>query len=248
MRDAFALPDSSHWAIAFKSALSGLAYSGAALMRALSPYLFAAVFVVLSPVARAATPAEQFVQQGLDKGYAVLNDTSLSLGERGDKFRAVLANTMDTKRVALFTLGIYARTTKDQELDRYASAFSEFVTAVLQHDLAGDPGETVAVTGSVARTPDDVIVTAKLNGSTRANGQPIDLGFRVRMDPTGNYKLVDLLVEGVSMALAQRSDYTTWLQQHHGDVAALTNELQLRAQAFREQDMAVRAAKAAIPK
>jgi phospholipid transport system substrate-binding protein len=225
-----------------------LTYRGAVLMRALSACLFVAVFVVLSPIAHAATPAEQFVQQGLDKGYGILNDTSLSLGERGDNFRALLANTMDTKRVALFTLGIYARTTSDQELDRYASAFSEFVTAVLQHDLAGDPGETVTVTGSAARTPDDVIVTAKLNGSTRANGQPIDLGFRVRMDPTGNYELVDLLVEGVSMALAQRSDYTAWLQQHHGDVAALTSELKLRAKAFREQDLAARTAKAALPK
>ena len=43
-------------------------------------------------------------------------------------------------------------------------------------------------------------------------------------------------VEGVSMALAQRSDFSAWLQQHHGDVAALSKELQLRAQSFREQD------------
>jgi phospholipid transport system substrate-binding protein len=249
MRDAFALSNSSHWAIAFKSALSVLRYRGIALMRSLSPNLFAAMFVLLSPVAHAApTPAEQFVQQSLDKGYAILNDTSLSVGERGDKFRALLANTIDTKSIALFTLGIYARVTNDQELDQYKNAFSEFVTAVLQHDLAGDPGETVTVTGSVASVQDYVIVTAKLNGSTRTNGQPVNLGFRLRTHPTGAYELVDLLVEGVSMAMAQRGDFTTWLQQHHGDVAGLTNELQLRAEEFRERDMAVQAAKTALAK
>jgi len=249
MRDAFALPNRSHWAIAFKSALSTLAYRGVELMRALSPYLFAAIFIVLSPAARAATtPGEQFVQQSLDKGYAILNDTSLSAGERGDKFRALLASIMDSKRVAVFTLGIYARTAGDYDLDQYTNAFSEFVTAVLQHDLAGSPGESVTVTGSIARTPDDAIVAAKLTGSTRVNGQPINLGFRVRTSPTGAYELVDLVVEGVSMAVAQRSDFTSWLQQHHGDVAALTRELQARAQEFREQDMTAQAPRTALAK
>lgn len=249
MRAAFALDNDSHWAIALRSALSILAYRGMTLMRALSPYLFAAVFVVLPPLAHAApTPAEQFVQQNLDKGYSILNDTSLSVAERGDRFRALLAGALDTRSIALFTLGIYARTASSQELDQYTKAFTELVTAVLQHDLGGDPGETVTVTGSVLRTPDDVIVAAKLNGSTRANGQPINLGFRLRKNPKGDYELADLLVEGVSMAMAQRDDYTMWLQQHHGDVGALTRELQLRAKAFREQDMAAQAAKTALAK
>lgn len=244
MRDAFALPNSSPWAIALRSALSVLGYRGRVFR-----YLFAAMFVVLSPIASAAaTPAEQFVQQNLDKGYSILNDGSLSMTERGEKFRALLANVMDTKGVALFTLGVYARTANDQELDRYTKAFGEFVTAVLQHDLAGDPGETVTVAGSVANTADSVIVAAKLNGSRRANGQPVNLGFRIRKNPTGGYQLVDLVVEGVSMAMAQRSDFAAWLQQHHGDVGALTNELQVRAREFREQDIAQQAAKTALAK
>lgn len=249
MRAAFALPEVSHRTTAFRSALSILAYRIMTLMRVLSPYLFAAIFVVLSPAAHAApTPAEQFVQQKLDKGYSILNDSSLSVAERSDRFRALLAGAMDTKSVAVFTLGIYARTASAQELGQYTKAFTELVTAVLQHDLAGDPGETVAVTGSVDRAPDDVVVAAKLNGSSRTNGQPINLGFRLRMTPAGEYELADLLVEGVSMSMAQRSDYTAWLQQHHGDVGALTSELQQRAKAFRDQDMAAHAAKTALAK
>lgn len=249
MRDAFAVPNSSRPEVPFLSAGAILAYRSAKVMRALSAYLFATIFVALSPVAQAApTTAEQFVQQHLDKGYSILNDASLSVPERGEKFRAMLGNTMDTKRVALFTLGVYARSADSQQIDQYTSAFTGLVTAVLQHDLAGDPGETVTVTGSIVRAPDDVIVTAKLNGSSRANGQPVNLGFRLRVNSAGEYVLVDLLVEGVSMAMAQRSDYTAWLQQHHGDIAALTSELQLRAKAFREQDMAAQAAKTVLSK
>jgi len=141
---------------------------------------------------------------------------------------------MDTKRVALFTLGPYARTARDPEIENFAKAFSVFVTAIIQRDLAGNPGQTLTVTGSVVRGGDDVVVLAKLTGSRRANGAPVNMGFRIRKNASGADTLVDLQIEGVSMAMAQRSDFSSWLQQHRGDVPALTEELQLRAKQFQD--------------
>ena len=207
--------------------------AGLLLVRALT--LLTAVFVFALP-ARAAAPAEIFVQQNIDRGYAILNDISPSTEDRGVKFRALLKSIVDSRRVALFTLGVYARSASPAQIDDFANTFSEFVTAVLQHDIAGNPGQTLTVTGSVVRAPDDVIVNAKLTGSARSNGAPIDLGFRVRKDDRGADTLVDLQVQGVSMALSQRSDFTAWLQQHHGNVPALTAELASRTRQFREFD------------
>ena len=235
-----ALPPQANSAI--RSALSTFGYRCLAAMQALTPYLFAALFVVLVTGAQAATPAESFVQQNIDKGYAILDDSSLTAEERGVKFRALLKSIMDSKRIALFTLGVYARSAPPAQIEDFANAFSEFVTAVLQHDIAGNPGQTVTVTGSVARASDDVIVNAKLTGSARANGAPIDLGFRIRKDDNGSDTIVDLEVAGVSMTLAQRSDFTAWLQQHNGNLSALTAELASRARQFRELDATARSA------
>jgi len=221
---------------AIKSGLSALAYRCLAAMQAITPYLFAALIVVLAPGAQAASPAESFVQQNIDKGYSILNDSSLTAQDRGAKFRTLLMSIMDSKRVALFTLGVYSRSASPAQIDDFANAFAEFVSAVVQHDIAGNPGQTLTVTGSVVRGPDDVIVSAKLTGSARANGAPIDMGFRVRRDDNGADTVVDLQVQGVSMALAQRSDFTAWLQQHHGNLPALTAELASRAKQFREID------------
>lgn len=214
----------------------------AQLVRALT--LLTAVCVGLALPARAAAPAESFVQQNIDKGYAILNDISLSSEDRGAKFRALLKSIMDSRRVALFTLGVYARSASPAQIDDFANAFSEFVTAVMQHDIAGNPGQTLTVTGSVVRAPDDVIVNAKLTGSARSNGAPIDLGFRIRKDDHGADTVVDLQVQGVSMALSQRSDFTAWLQQHHGNVPALTAELASRTRQFHEFNNAPSAATA----
>ena len=222
---------------ALKSRLSTLTYGCLLAIKAITPYLFAALFVVLAPGARAANPEESFVQKNIDKGYAILNDSSLASQERAAKFRSLLQSIMDSKRVALFTLGVYARSASPAQIEDFSSTLSEFVAAVLQHDIGGNPGQTLTVTGSVVRGPDDVIVNAKLTGSARANGAPIDMGFRIRRDDSGADTVVDLQVQGVSMALAQRSDFTAWLQQHHGNLPALTAELVSRAKQFRELDV-----------
>lgn len=222
--------------MSIKSGLSILAYRCMQAMRVLSPYLFAAVFVVLAPSARAASPAESFVQVNIAKGTAILNDTTLNGDQRGAKFRTLLLNIMDAKRVALFTLGTYARGARDADIQDFSNSFADFVVALLQHDLAGNPGETISVTGSFVRAPDDVLVTAKLTGSSHTNGTPINMSFRVRKNAGGDDTLVDLQVEGVSMAMAQRSDFTSWLQQHHGDIPALAKEVQLRTRDLRQLD------------
>ena len=240
-------PETSHYALAIKSTLSQLVYRGVELMFAISPFLCAAVvFAALqAPPAHAASPAESFIQQNIDKGYAMLSDTSLTPQKRAENFRTLLGGIMDGKRVAVFTLGPYTRSASGAQVDAFSDAFLDFVIAVLQHDIAGNPGEKLVVTGSVVRAPDDIIVTAKLLGSPRANGAPINMGFRVRKDAKGADTLVDLQVEGVSMALAQRSDFSAWLQQHDGDVAGLTRELESRAVQFRQADAQIQTGVAA---
>ena len=239
MRDIFLIPtNTQNIALSVRSALSLLAYRAMVAMRVLSPYLFAAIFVIASAGAHAAAPAEAFVQQNIEKSYAILNDSALSPRQRADQFRALLTGIMDAKRVALFTLGQYGRMASNAEIDDFANAFPDFVAALIQHDLAGNPGENLTVTGSVVRAPDDVIVTTSLAGSPRGNGAPIRMGFRIRKDANGADTLVDLQVEGVSMAMTQRSDFSSWLQQHHGDVRALSQELRIRAKELRDDDIA----------
>jgi len=192
----------------------------------------------------AATPEATFVQQNIDKGYAILNDRSLAPQQRTDKFRDFLSHLMDTKRIATFELGPYVRTSTDGDVAKFADGLGDLIASLFQHDLAGNPGETLSVTGSVSHGPDDVIVTTVLTGSPHANGQPVNMAFRVRKDAKGAPSVVDFQFEGVSMAMSQRRDFYSWLQQRHGDVAGLASDLHARAQRMRDQDSPVRTARA----
>jgi len=214
-------------------------------LRALSAGLLAGwIGVMQAPAAAAATPEADFVQQNIDKGYAILNDTALAAQQRTDKFRDFLSHLMDTKRIASFELGPYVRTSPDGDIAKFADGLGDLIASLFQHDLAGNPGETLSVTGSVVRGPDDVIVTTVLTGSPHANGSPVNMAFRVRKDGTGAPSVVDFQFEGVSMAMSQRRDFYSWLQQRHGDVAGLASDLHARARKMRDEDSAAKVARA----
>ena len=186
--------------------------------------------------AEAATPEAVFVQQNIDKGYAILNDRSLAPQQRTEKFRDFLSQLMDTKRIAAFELGPYVRTSADVDVAKFADGLGDLIASLFQHDLAGNPGETLSVTGAVVRAPDDVMVTTILTGSPHGNGKPVNISFRVRKTATGAPSVVDFQFEGVSLAMSQRRDFYSWLQRRHGDVGALASDLHARARAMRDAD------------
>jgi len=179
--------------------------------------------------ARAASPAESFVQTNIERTYAILNDDTLDASQRREQFRAFLHSIVDIDRVALFTLGPYARNAPPGDLDTFERSFTDFLTVVYQRGL--ETYSSPKVTGSTERAPDDVIVNV---AARMTNGnQPSTLAFRVRGPSGGNQLVTDIQVEGAWLAITQRGDFTAYLQQHGGNLSALAAELDKRTEHLR---------------
>jgi ABC-type transporter MlaC component len=182
--------------------------------------------------AHKANGAEAFVQVSIDRGYRILNNKGLSATDRQMQFREFLSSITDTKRVALFTLGTFARPASQSDLDRFLTAYDEFAAAMYQGYFDWYTGQSLRVVNSVVRSQDDVVVYADVIGP---NGTPqFKIGFRVRKDAAQKNIVTDFQFEGVWLALNQRADFTSFLQQNKGDFALLSAELQKRTQRFKE--------------
>ncbi|HMI98060.1 MAG TPA: ABC transporter substrate-binding protein [Micropepsaceae bacterium] len=192
--------------------------------------VLATIFFSAPTSAAAATSAESFVQQNIDKGYTILNNTSLSDEQRRAQFRTFMLGLTDTRRIGLFTLGQYANGASKADLDAFTEAFLDYAVAVYESRLSKYKGQTLKVTGSSERAADDIVVNADVVNPNSSNGQPFKVGFRVRKTSDGRPIITDMQVEGVWLALSQRSDFTGFLQQHGGSVAALTDHLHMQAQ------------------
>jgi phospholipid transport system substrate-binding protein len=197
----------------------------------IGPLVMLVAIIFSAPVAfaAAASPAETFVQQNIDKGYAILN-ASLSDEQRRAQFRTFMLGLTDTRRIGMFTLGQYANGASKADLDKFTDAFIDYAVAVYESRLSKYKGQTLKVTGSSERATDDVVVNADVVNPNSSNGQPFKVGFRVRKTSDGRPIITDMQVEGVWLALSQRSDFTGFLQQHGGSLAALTENLHMQAQ------------------
>ena len=184
--------------------------------------------------AASANAAETWVQQSIDKGYAILNNKSLGDAQRRAQFRNFMLALTDTRRIAIFTLGQYANGASKADIDAFVNAFTDYAVAVYESRLGKYTGQTLRVTGSTQRAPDDVVVNADVVNPNASSGQqPIRAAFRVRKDAKGQPIITDMQVEGIWLALSQRSDFTGYLQQHGGSVAALTGNLRMQTDVVR---------------
>jgi phospholipid transport system substrate-binding protein len=198
----------------------------------------AAIAVIMSMVfhvhaARAAetNAAQAFVQQNVDRVNALLDDPSMSADQRRMQFGRLLLSMADTRRIAMFVLGQYANGAMPEQLSTFQNAFTDYALAAYEARLDKLKGGRIMVTGAVMRSPDDFIVNAEIIRATEAeNGGPLKLALRVRAQPEGSFVMTDMQFEGIWLAISQRADFTAFLQQHRGDISALTDSLRSKTQ------------------
>lgn len=191
--------------------------------------LAAAIVLSLPMVsAQAQSPAEEFVQTNVEKGLQILNSNAPQAQKR-DEFRAFLLKLTDLKRIADYTLGPAKNSTSPADLAAFEDAFREYAFAVYETEFAKYSGQTLKVTGSIERKPDDHLVTTQLIDPHAANGQePIQVDFRIFGTP-GHFTVGDIVVLGLDLAITEQDDFTSFLAQHNNDVKALTANLKQRA-------------------
>ncbi len=199
---------------------------------------FAAAFPLFAQSAAAATPAESFVSVNVDRGLALLNNHSLSEGEKRDQFAHFLLSLTDMKRIAMFTLGQYRRGAPQSDLDAFANAFQTYALAVYQSYFTRYAGQTLQVTGSTSVGPnDDVVRTVMVDPNDHSGQQPLEVDFRVKSD-TGKPQVVDFSVGGIWLGQEERDQFTAFLGQNNGSISTLIAHLGDLAKQFRTQSQA----------
>lgn len=180
---------------------------------------YSAIPVVLE--AKQLGDAEQFVSKLADSGIGFLSDGSLAGDEKSKRFRNLLQTNFDMNTIGRFALGRYWRTATPEQKNEYLSLFNEMIVGVYSRRFSEYQGQVLTVTGSRAEGANDAIVFSVVK---QESGPDISVDWRVRK--SGNdYKVIDVIVEGVSMAMTQRSDFASVIQRGGGDVSVLLAHL-----------------------
>jgi len=183
--------------------------------------------------AKASPETEAFIQKTIDDGYEILNSTTLAASDRSAQFRTFMMSLTDIRRIATFTLGPYVNRASEADVNDFVDAFTDYAVTVYEVRLGKYTGQTMRVVDSEDGRPDDSVVNAVVVNPANPNGANIRAAFRVRKDAQGAPIITDMQVEGVWLAINQRADFTSFLQQNNGSVPSLSASLRQQAQQLR---------------
>ena len=160
--------------------------------------------------------ADAFIRLVGEEAIESLTSKSLSDKQRQDRFRDILNRTFKIQLIAKFTLGRYWRRATKVQQQEYIKLFEDFVVLAYAARFRDYSGENFRV-GTVRDINDrDKLVHSDL---ILKDGRKIPVHWRVR---SGNsYKIIDVLVEGVSMAITQRDEFAAIINQKGGKVEGL---------------------------
>ncbi len=165
------------------------------------------------------TGSQTLIEDIAKRGIGFLSDKSLSQAKRESEFRKLLNDNFDMDTIGRFALGRHWKTATDAQKKEYLKLFNEMIVRVYTARFKEYDGQTLEV--KKARkdgTNSDAIVNTVL--VPKAGEQAVIIDWRVRQK-NGSFKVVDIIVEGVSMALTQRSDFASVIQRGGGDLEVL---------------------------
>lgn len=189
--------------------------------------LAVAAFGVALPLTAAESGAESkaFIENLSERAIAALTPPDISRSEREARARALLTENFAVPTIGQFVLGRYWRTASPEEREEYLRLFEELIVVTYVDRFSRYSGERLRVGNAVVdEQSGDVLVYSEI---TRPAGGPVQVGWRVRRVPP-SFKVVDVVVEGVSMGQTQRSDFASVIRNNGGALSALLDEMRRR--------------------
>lgn len=173
--------------------------------------------------------AEGFVRALTASALAELQRDGVAVSERRAAFDRLMADGFDMAIISGYVLGRHWRQASAGEQAAFSDAFGDHLVLIYSRRMGAARNANVQVLGS---EPAGSFwrVNSAVQGS---NGRPTTVDWFVRSADDG-WRVVDVSIEGVSMATTYRDQFSAAIRANGGDIAALTGKLLERNLAMSE--------------
>jgi len=164
--------------------------------------------------------AVAFVRQTGDALVGVINGPGDDAQKRA-ALAQIIDRTVDVPDVARFTLGRWWHVATPEQRQRYMEEFHQVLVTNIGAKLGQYEGVRFTVNRAVPAQGGVQVDTTVL----RPNQPPTNVGW-VIANAAANPRIVDVIAEGTSLRLTQRSDYGSFLTHNNSNIDALINAMQ----------------------
>ena len=152
----------------------------------------------------------------------ILGNDQIDKDKKNDQFTNLVLSAIDLNLISQFVLSKTWKSATDDQKERYISAFKTYFINSYANKLDQYSGEKIVVNGSDEAGKYIIVDSDIIREGT--DTLKINLKWRL-LNKNGDIKIIDLNIEGISLVIAQREEFQSFLSNSEGDLEALISKI-----------------------
>ena len=159
-----------------------------------------------------------FVQSTVNRASKILSD-NISKEEKINELKVIATETVFVKKVASYSLGSYRKTLTEEQKIKYFFLFEKYFLKSFSSRLSEWTNPEIEVLSKKIINKNYTMVSSTLKGT---NDRPeVKIDWRIYTKNSENPLIVDVVIEGLSLARTQKEEFSSILNSNDGDINAL---------------------------
>ena len=183
-------------------------------MKKINKYLFIIILSFIFFENSFAIQPYEFVQQTADEASEALNKR-LSKEEKMEKLKIIAKKTVDITGIGYYSLGKHRKKLGEKEKKEYIEIFEKYFLKSFASRLAEYTDPKIRVESQKILNEKYTMVSSVLLATK--DKPEIKIDWRVITKNPDNPLIIDVIIEGVSLAKVQREEFNSIIQNNDGD-------------------------------
>ena len=191
--------------------------------------LFALLFAFLAAAGTPAVAADEektskFIDALATSTLDSLTEPTLEDAVRQARFRVLFRKNFDLPIIARFVLGRYWKQATNTQRTEFQNLLEDYIVLSYSGRFKDYAGEIFEVNEVRTDGNKDTIVYSRI---VREKASPVRIDWRVRQ-PNNHMKVIDVVIEGLSMSLTHRNEFAAVIQRAGSGVDGLIELLRTK--------------------
>ena len=169
-----------------------------------------------------AKSAENFIKKVTSQGIEEIINSDVSQAEKDARFAKIFNESLDLDFIGKFVLGRYWNTATPNQREEFIEVYRKMNIKTWSKRFDEFKGKSFNFNGTTpSNSENQIFVNTTV---PMPQGAPAKVIWRVK-NTNGNLKVVDIIIENVSLAITARNEYTAYIKKSKNGVADLIADL-----------------------
>tara|TARA_A100001015_G_scaffold155766_1_gene172886 strand:- start:1 stop:597 length:597 start_codon:yes stop_codon:yes gene_type:complete len=178
---------------------------------------FTLILIFVSNYAFAQKPSD-LIKEMVDEASRILSSSD-PVEAKIINLNDLAENNVDINRIAKYTLGKHRKTISDEEINKYFKLYKKYFLKNFSSRLIDYTNPEIIIVDENVINENFTIVNTILEATSK--NPELKISWRVITKNPNKPLILDLLIEGLSLAKAQKEEFNSIIKNSDGDINAL---------------------------